>query len=298
MDKLLNILASLSHLSLEGQIVEKQSFVSGLGGSCDVYKAWSTKHNKRVAVKQIRAFLTKEPSFAKKLAREIRIWSELEHENVLPLLGYFTEGDKAMPSLVSEWMKRGTLYDFMKSFPRGGFETYIILRDIASGLAYLHSKQVIHADLKTANILISATKTPLLADFGLSLALSHSRSTMGTTTTSAKGTVRWMAIELFPSISGDEPFKHDEKSDMWAFGMIIYELLSWEFPYENKRNDALVTITIMNGEVPEKPVPPSGHEPSIFDPLWTVASSCWAHRNSRPTAREVTNYITNGILAG
>ncbi len=45
---------------------------------------------------------------------------------------------------------------------------------------------------------------------------------MGTTTASTKGTVRWMAIELFPTISGDPPSNHDEKSDVWAFGMVVY----------------------------------------------------------------------------
>jgi len=121
-----------------------------------------------------------------------------------------------IPSLVSEWMERGTLYDFMKTFPRGGIQTCSILRDIASGLAYLHSKQVIHADLKSQNILISASGTPLIADFGLSLALSQSQSAMGTTSTTTKGTVRWMAAELLPSASGGAPVKHNAKTDTSA----------------------------------------------------------------------------------
>ncbi len=87
---------------------------------------------------------------------------------------------------------------------------------IASGLTYLHSKKVIHADLKSVcltsrssfakpykfyniyqqNVLVSANKSPLLADFGLSLMLSQTQTTTGTTS-STKGTVRWMAKELF-----------------------------------------------------------------------------------------------------
>ncbi len=69
MDRLANILSSLSHLNLEGFIVQKQAHASGLGGSCDVYFAWSNKHNKKVAVKQIRAFLRKDPSLAKVRSR-------------------------------------------------------------------------------------------------------------------------------------------------------------------------------------------------------------------------------------
>ncbi len=56
MDPLAKILSGLSNLNLEGKIVRKQPHASGLGGSCDVFSAWSTKHNKKVAVKQIRAY--------------------------------------------------------------------------------------------------------------------------------------------------------------------------------------------------------------------------------------------------
>ncbi|KLO13879.1 kinase-like protein [Schizopora paradoxa] len=300
MEKLSGILASLSHLNLERTITGKQPHASGLGGSCDVYAAWSTKHNKKVAVKQIRAFLKKDPSLAKKLAKEIRIWAKLVHENVLPLLGYFTEGDGAMPSLVSEWMAKGTLYDFMKTLPRGGLEACIILRDIASGLAYLHSKEVIHADLKTQNILISSSGTPLIADFGLSLALSYSQSTMGYTTTTTNGTLRWMAIELLSPASGEEPSKHNKDSDMWAFGMVIYELLSWEVPYCNKRHDALVLNAIVNGELPDRPKKKedSLHDEMAFNFLWDLACLCWNRRSKyRPSAERMAEDLTNGIFS-
>ena len=65
MDNLEKILAKLSHLNLRGDIVDKQAHASGLGGSCDVYSAWSTRYRRKVAVKQIRAFLKKDISLAK-----------------------------------------------------------------------------------------------------------------------------------------------------------------------------------------------------------------------------------------
>jgi len=241
-------------------------------------------------VKQIRAFLRKDPSLAKKLAKEIRIWAKLNHDNVLPLLGYFTEGDNLMPALVSEWMEKGTLHDFMKSFPRCGIVACNMLRDIALGLAYLHSKEVIHADMKSHNVLISPSGTPLLADFGLSLALSQSQSTMGTTTASTKGTVRWMAIELFPTISGDPPSNHDEKSDVWAFGMVVYELLTWGVPYKSKRNDVAVMMAIVNGELPEKPE--DDNKSRMFNALWELCCSCWQRNSeSRPSARYIADHL-------
>jgi len=82
MERLDSILSGLSHLNLDGQIVDKQAYVSKLGGSCDVFSAWSNKHGKKVAVKQIREFMGDNESFAKGLAKEIRVWTTLEHENV------------------------------------------------------------------------------------------------------------------------------------------------------------------------------------------------------------------------
>ncbi len=69
-------------------------------------------------------------------------------------------------------------------------------------------------------MLISQTGQPLLSDFGLSLALSQSASWATTTSALTKGTVRWMAKELF--VPGNPSPKHDEKSDIWAFGMVVY----------------------------------------------------------------------------
>jgi len=300
MDRLETILSGLAHLNLEGKIVRKQPYASALGASCDVYTAWSKRHKKKVAIKQIRVFLKTEKDLAKKLAKEIRIWSKLKHENVLPLLGYLIEGSNMMPSLISEWMEKGTLRESMKSFPRGGIETCEMLRDIAAGLAYLHSNNVIHADLKSQNILISPSGTPLLADFGLSFAFSQSQYTTETTSASTKGTVRWMAIELLPSTSGNapKPSRHDEKTDIWSFGMVAYELLSWSLPYKDKSNDIQVLLAIVNGEVPEKPEPEPETSSDTFNLLWYLARLCWNNRNvSRPTAQVLFDRLSAEVFA-
>ena len=110
------------------------------------------------------------------------------------------------------------------------------MRGICRGLEYLHSRKVIHADLKSVricdfqpffsnnlltqeNILISDAGTPLLADFGLSLILAQTTSTTFTQTSVLQGgTTRWMAPELFDPT----PQRHDEFTDIWAYGMVTY----------------------------------------------------------------------------
>lgn len=199
------------------------------------------------------------------------------------------------PSMVSEWMQNGTMHDYIRRFPRGGTIARIMLRGVASGLAYLHAKEVIHADLKSQNIMISPYGIPLLADFGLSLALSQSQYTSGTTATTTKGTVRWMAIELLVPNDSGIPTKHDEKSDVWAFGMVIYELLSWKAPYWAKPNYIHVVMTIVNGELPEKPA--EGADLSVFDDLWTLSQSCWYESSLRPTAGQLVDRLSIEIVS-
>ncbi|KLO13728.1 kinase-like protein [Schizopora paradoxa] len=159
-----------------------------------------------------------------RLAKEMKIWSTLNHKNILPLLGYFVEGGK-YPNFISMWMENGSLYDYMEEIS-GGIESLSIMSGIASGLTYLHAEGVIHADLKSPNVLISDTKEPLLADFGLSQVLYPLFSTAGqsSNSNSPTGTVRWMAREFFDesSVTAIVP---NEKSDVWAFGMVLYVCL-------------------------------------------------------------------------
>ncbi|KLO13876.1 kinase-like protein [Schizopora paradoxa] len=277
MDKLELVLDGLSHLDLTGQVVDKEEDFAGFGGHCNLFIAWyedaQRHHRTKVAVKQIRVSMREDTEFAKRLAKEIRIWSTLKHEYVLPLLGYFTEGKSLLPNLVSRWMENGALKVYMQTFPRGGQQTWDLLFKVASGLKYLHSNGIIHADLKSGNILISDEGNPLLCDFGIS------RLPQMTTTSSTRGTPRWMASELLQATHNGSRVKHDEKSDIWAFGMVIYELLSWKLPYYDLENDMFVISVIVAGHLPI--APEESESPRIFRSLWELACYCWRERTRR-----------------
>jgi len=246
----------------------------------------------------LRIFLTKEDQVVKKFAREVYIWSKLKHKNVLPLVGFFLEGGE-IPHFVSEWMEKGTLHDYMPNLGRG-MEIVEMVLGIASGLSYLHEMKIIHADLKRPNVLISQSGEPMLADFGISLILAASMSKMCGTTTMASakgtGTVRWMAIELL-SLSDDSEVGTipTEKSDVWAFGMTLYEILNRSFPYSHLKNDTMVALAISNGRLPGKPTPKEKAALPVMErKLWGLCVKCWQKKpDSRPSMDDVLSNIGN-----
>ncbi|KLO11013.1 kinase-like protein, partial [Schizopora paradoxa] len=206
------------------------------------------------------------------------LWSGSAHSNLLPFFGFFFKGENAVPELVSEWMKNGTVTAYMRNRP---FDVVELLRGIASGLNYLHfEKQSIHADSRAyANILVSDEGHPLIADFGLSTS-GISSSLLGTTQHGGKGTLRWMAKEL---LFDDAP--HSIATDMWAFGMVICELLSRGLPFAEK-NDYEALLAIAKGILPQRPKFDDTENHDIYEGLWSICTDCWRNNPSkRPTAR-------------
>jgi len=160
------------------------------GGAADVFVGYFVGTNAKVAVKRLRLNILGDENIAKNIAKEIRIWSDLEHPNVLPLLGYRIEGD--YPSLVSSWMEKGSLREYMLKIGRK--ETVVMILGIARGLEYIHStNNGIHSDVKSDNVLVSPEGTALLTDFGISRMDALSA---GYTTRSVGGSTRWQAFEL------------------------------------------------------------------------------------------------------
>ncbi|KAH8110483.1 kinase-like domain-containing protein [Phellopilus nigrolimitatus] len=188
--------------------------------------------------------------FQKVLAKEIRIWSNLRHAHVLPLLGYFFEDDN-YPSLVSEWMENSTALKYIKVHPNCDLPKMIL--GIALGLEYLHSKNVIHSDIKPDNVLISFSGHPLICDFGISRMLFTSRMS-SSLTGDLKGTLRYIAVELLKVGSDDQLLiTHSKESDVWAFGMTVLELFTREPPYSDIKRDLVVLSAITKGDTPRLP---------------------------------------------
>jgi len=279
-----------------GQIDDIQPIPKGVGVTCDVFVGYWRVGQKQVAIKKLRVFLSKKEDTAKTLAKEMKIWSALQHRNVLPLLGFFIQGGE-FPNFISEWMVNGSLFDYLKIFS-GGIESFSMISGIASGLTYLHKHGVIHADLKSPNVLISAAKEPLLADFGISQVLYPLFSTVGQSNNSdsLKGTVRWMARELLAESDHDEllsattstPIIPNEKSDVWAFGMVFYEILSRKVPFSELTSVPRVLLAISKGKLPSRVDLSKDPVLALYeDDLWKLCNRCWDLASNRPGIGDV-----------
>ncbi|EJC99173.1 kinase-like protein [Fomitiporia mediterranea MF3/22] len=188
----------------------------------------------KVAIKRLRLHLGERQGFGRFHPNECNIWSMLDHVNILPLLGFVQEG-KAY-ALVSEWMEDGTLCEYLQNRIRCPIEDIIL--GIANGVDYLHGQNLVHCNLKADKILINSLGKPLICGFGNSrkLQIPYVRTFEG-----LEESIRWMAYKLF-DFSGDR--HHTKESDVWAFGMTVYEILSKQLPYAHLENNAVVFCTI------------------------------------------------------
>ncbi|KZW01388.1 kinase-like protein, partial [Exidia glandulosa HHB12029] len=246
--------SDLSVPDITTQIHVMHSRPSSYGGQSDVYTAfWDTSEAYTpVAIKVLRVTGTPDNRILRRLKHEISIWGRLSHPNLQRLLGvYFGLGP--LPAMVSEWQHHGDITTFLKRHSSDvGIQDmkYRLLGEVIEAVVYLHDKNIIHGDIKGANVLVSAQRTALLSDFGFSTILNeHSRSFSAAT--APKGTFRWMAPELFDEQESLATLT--KASDIWAIGCLLIEVQSGQFPYHTKRNDQQVIIGLSKHELPPRP---------------------------------------------
>jgi ankyrin repeat protein len=230
-----------------------------------------------VAVKQLKVSRLSDESLAE-FEAEAKIHAGLNHLNIVRLYGACIESFKYC--MVMELMVGGSLYDVLHSAKEMPWEIRSsIAKDIAVGLTYLHEHGILHRDLKSLNVLLDDRMRAKLSDFGLSKVKTE---TMASTAASEKGTLCWMAPELFKRGA-----KHNELSDIYALGMVLWELASREIPFNDSHgNSALLMQWVKDGERDEIPAttPPK---------LAMLIGQCWAQNpTDRPkSAREVAEAL-------
>mmetsp|Transcript_9246 Transcript_9246/g.13927 ORF Transcript_9246/g.13927 Transcript_9246/m.13927 type:complete len:316 (-) Transcript_9246:69-1016(-) len=191
----------------------------GRGKFGDVYLARERKSKFIVAIKVIKKSQLLKAGVEHQLRREIEIQSNLRQKNVLRLFGYFYDASRIY--LILEFAPGGELYKVLTNKGRFSERTtakYIL--DLSVALDYCHQKHVIHRDIKPENLLIGQRNDIKIADFGWSVHAPTSRRT------TLCGTLDYLPPEM---VEGRE---HDETADIWSLGVLCYEFLVGNPPFE------------------------------------------------------------------
>ncbi|KAH9089034.1 hypothetical protein Ae201684P_012317 [Aphanomyces euteiches] len=210
------------------------------------------------------------------IKKEIKAWKDVSHEpNILTLVGVCTKTQP--PILVSELCETN-IRRYVRDWPEALLP---MIYQFACGLAFLHSKNIIHRDLKGDNVLITFQKTVAIADFGLSRSTESLKNTR--TGSKASGTLNWMSPEQF-----FRPRSLTTKSDIWSFGMTIWEILCNDTPYRECSEYEFQDILKSEDDRPEKPKDLN----PCFEPLWSLVTKCWQlEPNARPSAKDIVEFL-------
>ncbi|KAJ7702661.1 kinase-like domain-containing protein [Mycena rosella] len=265
------------------------------GGFANVYKGtWEVAgkglrpeawNRRTVAVKVFLDRNSEGLAFERKLRREVAVWYRLDHPNIVKMLGITYDFGPSL-SMVSPWLQNGTLNNYLRSAQAKRETLGSLLMDIVTGLGYLHSKKVIHGDLHPANILITDNGRAQLTDFGLSMIMPEFVGTSYMTSSPIRGAVRWAAPEVFlPRPEGDTSLSVSERSDVYSFGGIMYQVLCGHMPFATLHNDLRVVVAVQAGQRPER-------SPAILDIDWAFMQQCWdANPLNRPLIPDILVFL-------
>ncbi|EJD54190.1 kinase-like protein [Auricularia subglabra TFB-10046 SS5] len=208
------------------------------------------------------------PHDRESLRREVEIWSQMDHARVLPYYGMCEVPNLNQTALVSPYMKHGNMASYLEK--NADADRLTLVRQVVEGLKYLHdTRGVVHGDLKCENVLITNHGEAMLSDFGLST-LVTAGSNITATEIRGRHTVRFAAPELLSDTAGDEQRRSKTKpSDVYAFGMVIYQAYTGTPPWPTIEHDVALIIKIIDGEVPPR------QNGLLNDALWGICERCW-----------------------
>jgi serine/threonine protein kinase/Tfp pilus assembly protein PilF len=208
----------------------------GSGGMGVVYKAEDTKLKRTVALKFLPPELTRDRDAKIRFINEAQAAAALNHPNICTVHEIDEYEDRSF--IAMECVEGESLKAKIKSGPLGVDEAVEIAVEIAEGLQEAHSKAIIHRDVKSANIMLTATGRVKVMDFGLAKSSGRTQLTRSGT---AVGTVAYMSPEQG---RGDAV---DHRTDIWSLGIVLYEMLTGELPFKADYEQATI-YRIINEE--------------------------------------------------
>ena len=214
----------------------------------------------------------------KEFIQEYETMISLRAPNILDIYGYTLSPNY---SIVMEYMPKGSLHSVLKKELLPWNIRLQIATDVAIGVAFLHSKKIIHRDIKSLNILIKPDYTAKICDFGLSKMLEKSQSKVlnSNPNDSGLGTISYMAPELFDLVP-----VYSEKSDIYAMGITFWDIaLHGQTLFKGVQKNRATIIPVLVKEGKRDNIPADCHKE-----IASIIKDCWAQNpKKRPTADEV-----------
>jgi len=252
------------------QLIGQPGQPAAIGGMADVYRARWISHNNReyLAVKVIRASQLEDQRIsarnAQRLQRELDVWSRLTHANVLPFYGTCEDVIPGRVALVSPWMDYGNLPSYIARNPTA--PRWRLVDDIMSGLDYLHSKNVVHGDIKGNNVLIGSGGRAVLSDFGRAFIMDEIEASK-----SLSAAAHWTAPEVLIT---EDSIPLTKMSDVWSLGVTMFEIyVGMERLWGGTRRVANVIRKLSEGKTPDIGGPAQYNE--VPEYLWDILYRCW-----------------------
>jgi serine/threonine protein kinase len=213
----------------------------GAGGMGIVYQGTDTQTGDLVAVKLLKSeVVANSPDMIERFRREGEALRQLNHPNIVKMLAMVEEHDQHY--LIMEFVSGGDLYDMLKQDRRLTIDRLLsIAIQLADALTRAHFLQIVHRDLKPANVLIAADDTPRLTDFGVVHMATKKRVTE---TGKVIGTLDYLSPE---SLNGEVV---DNRADIWAFGVMLFEMLTGKKPFAGD-NVSQIVVNILTAPMPD-----------------------------------------------
>ncbi|HFC12823.1 MAG TPA: hypothetical protein ENJ56_08255, partial [Anaerolineae bacterium] len=278
--------------TLIGQKIGRYEIIEriGHGGMSEVFKACCADDGGYVAIKLLHAFHADDPSFLHRFTREARAMSQLDHPSIVHVYDYDTKIEK--PYIAMEYLSGGTLKTKFRELKRRGeilplTQAVRIVLEIADALAYAHSYDMVHRDIKPANIIFNAEGRAVLTDFGIVKTLG---ATQHTTTGAMIGTPAYMSPEQGLGRAGDM------RSDVYALGVLFFQMATGRLPYDADKPLAVVLKHI------NEPIPyPTAINPDLPVPLEAIIMRALAKNpldrfnSAADMTRAIRNVVENSL---
>ena len=255
--------------------------VVGLGGFGILYRARQLRLDRPVALKLVEAGVARDPVVRERLRREARAVASLDHPNIVPL--YEAGEEDGTVYIVTRWVEGTELGALLhRDGPMQPSQAASTAAQIADALEMAHEKGLVHRDVKPSNVIVTAEGHVYLTDFGLARRVETAPGLTGPD--QMLGTIDYVAPE---QIEGSEP---DARGDIYSLGCVLYEMLTGEPPFADRKGAMAKMWAQVNAE------PPSlrGRRPDVPAALEDVVNRAIA---KDPQARPTAVALRSAVLA-